>query len=297
MGEGLVLTRQRSERGVHDWAQRGSAGPAGQIVRHYVGYEEWTNAPFVRRETARCGAALIFGFGDPLDVYENGDETCTSSRRLRAFVIGNQTAFSLTGVGGHQLGVQIELTPAGALHLFGDALQELSDAAVPLGEVLGTPAERLVERVADAATWDARLDALDAALSPSDSVPNLSPEVLWLQRQLTSSHGHARVEQLMDQTGWSRRHVSQRFRRQLGVSPKAYARLLRFERATSLLSRPDHRRTLADIATEAGYYDQSHFTRDFTALTGSTPGAYVADLSVGPEVRFVQDNGPVASAE
>jgi AraC-like DNA-binding protein len=50
-------------------------------------------------------------------------------------------------------------------------------------------------------------------------------------------------------------------------------------------------RTLADVAMEAGYYDQSHLTRDFAALAGTTPGAYAASAEFDPEVRFVQD-GP-----
>jgi transcriptional regulator GlxA family with amidase domain len=92
----------------------------------------------------------------------------------------------------------------------------------------------------------------------------------------------------MDETGWSRRHVTQQFRRQLGLPPKAYARLLRFQYATALLGQTPGR-SFADVATEAGYYDQSHLTRDFAALAGMTPGRYVAEAEPIPEVRFVQD--------
>ena len=96
----------------------------------------------------------------------------------------------------------------------------------------------------------------------------------------------------MDETGWSRRHVTERFRRQLGVSPKAYARLLPLRaRQRAALGRSAPGRTLADVAMEAGYYDQSHLTRDFVALAGMTPGAYAADAAPAPEVRFVQDDG------
>jgi AraC-like DNA-binding protein len=102
---------------------------------------------------------------------------------------------------------------------------------------------------------------------------------------------------LMDETGWSRRYVTERFRRQLGVSPKSYARLLRFERASRLLAEPACGRTVADVATEAGYYDQSHLTRDFVALAGMTPGTFLANAELDPEVRFVQDNGPAGSAQ
>ena len=285
MADGLVVTRRVSERGVHDWAQRavdpGSAGAA----RGYVGYEEWTGGGFLRREVARCGVALILAFGDELDVH--GGEVGPEPQRLRAFVVGNQSSPSVTGVSGHQLGVQVELTAAGALALLGE-VEDYNDAVVPLEQALGHVGTRLVERLADAPTWDDRLDVLDASFARHE-LPVLAPEVVWLRRQLVLSQGRTRVEPLMDETGWSRRHVTECFRRQLGITPKAYARLLRFGHATALLMETAPGRSLADVATEAGYYDQSHLTRDFTALSGTTPGNYAADAEPVPEVRFVQD--------
>lgn len=305
MAEGLLLSRRVSERGVHETAQRRGAGAASALVRHYVGYEEWPESGFVRRETARRGVALILGFGDPIDVYANGDGEESSSVSLGAFVVGNQSGWSFTGIDGHQLGVQVELTPPGALALFRGDVSHLNDAALPLEEVLGERGRRMVERLADSSTWAERLDVLDRELTASGSssgssngfssegVPTLPPEVTWLRRQIEASRGRSRVEPLMDETGWSRRHMTERFRCALGVSPKAYSRLCRFEHASNLLdglldgSGP--LRTLADVATAAGYFDQSHLTRDFAALAGVTPGAYVAGSSAVPEVRFVQD--------
>ena len=51
------------------------------------------------------------------------------------------------------------------------------------------------------------------------------------------------------------------------------------------------------MATEAGYYDQSHLTRDFVALAGVTPGTFLAKAELDPEVRFVQDDGPARRAD
>jgi AraC-like DNA-binding protein/uncharacterized glyoxalase superfamily protein PhnB len=296
MADGLVLTRRMSERGVHETAQRAGAGAASALVRHYVGYEEWPDSGFARREVARRGVALILGFGDPIDVYANGDEGRKSTpRSLAAFVVGNQSGWSMTGVGGHQLGVQIELTPAGARALFGGDVSHLNDAALPLDEVLGQSVCRMLDRLAASSTWPDRLDVLDQELaaacsgngSASDVVLALPPEVSWLRRQLEDSQGRMRVEPLMDETGWSRRHMTERFRSALGVSPKTYARLCRFEHAVFLLDRiPDGTgpaRTLADVAIAAGYYDQSHLTRDFVTLAGVTPGTYMAEASAVPE--------------
>jgi AraC-like DNA-binding protein len=285
MAEGLVLSRRLSERGVHDWAQRAVDPTSSGSVREYVGYEEWTGHGFLRREVARCGVALILAFGDELEVHDG--EVGPAPQRLRAFVVGNQSRPSVTGVSGHQLGVQVELTPAGALALLGD-VESYNESVVPLDEALGDDGTALVDKLAEAATWDERLDVLDAAFACRD-LPVMAPEVIWLRRQLVASRGRARVEPLMDETGWSRRHVTERFRRQLGIPPKAYARLLRFQHATALLLDEEASRSLADVATETGYYDQSHLTRDFAALAGITPGAYTVEAGQVPDVRFVQD--------
>ena len=292
MADGLVLTRRMSERGVHETAQRAGGGAGGSVVvRHYVGYEEWPESGFLRREVARHGVALILGFGDAMDVYE--DEAGSAVRTLGAFVVGNQSRSSMTGVGGHQLGVQVELTPGGALALFG-AVEDLNDAVVPLDQALGGGA-RLMDRLAAMPSWEARLDLLDDDLgrrnpSRAHAGGGMAPAPAARQQR------PGRVEPLMDETGWSRRRVTERFRRQLGVSPKSYARLVRFEHASALLGEPRADRTIVDVAMAAGYYDQSHLTRDFVVLAGMTPGAFAAGAGAVPEVRFVQDAGATSPA-
>ena len=73
-------------------------GRCAAVVRHYVGYEEWPESAFLRREVARRGVALILGFGDAMEVFEG--EVGSPARTLGAFVVGNQARSSLTGVGG-----------------------------------------------------------------------------------------------------------------------------------------------------------------------------------------------------
>lgn len=285
MADGLVLSRHVTERGVHEWAVRAAGPQSAGVVREYVGYQEWAGDGFLRRETARFGVALILGFGDAMDVFDG--EADGAVRRLCAFVVGNQTRSSITGVMGHQQGVQIELTASGALALLGD-VGAYNDTVIPLDEALGAEGGRIVEQLAESRSWEERLARLDVSFG-GFAVPELSPEAAWLRRQLDASNGQARVEPLMDETGRSRRYVTQCFGREFGVPPKTYARLRRFRHATSLLSESAGGRTVADVAMEAGYYDQSHLTREFTALAGMTPATYASEAETEPEVRFVQD--------
>jgi AraC-like DNA-binding protein len=90
---------------------------------------------------------------------------------------------------------------------------------------------------------------------------------------LELSDGAVPIGELAAELGWSRRHLAVRFREELGMAPKALARLLRFERAVKRLRAGDE---LADLALDAGYYDQAHFNRDFRAFAGTTPTQYLA---------------------
>ncbi len=76
-------------------------------------------------------------------------------------------------------------------------------------------------------------------------------------------------------TGFSRRWLSQRFKEQIGVSPKAYARLLRFQRVVQRVA-AGRRIEWADVAADLGFADQAHLTHEFRRFSGLTPAAFVA---------------------
>jgi AraC-like DNA-binding protein len=82
------------------------------------------------------------------------------------------------------------------------------------------------------------------------------------------------VGALAGEVGWSRKHLINRFRDQVGLSPKVMARVLRFHRAVDLLAHgvPSY----VDVAVTCGFYDQAHMNREFRALAGCTPGELAA---------------------
>ncbi|WP_437688312.1 helix-turn-helix domain-containing protein [Sorangium sp. So ce176] len=94
---------------------------------------------------------------------------------------------------------------------------------------------------------------------------------------LHASHGGARVGALAGRLGVSVRQLERQFKRSAGMSPKALARLIRFSRATERLELdPDAR--LTALAFELGYADQAHFTREFRAFAGMSPGMYAGEV-------------------
>jgi AraC-like DNA-binding protein len=99
--------------------------------------------------------------------------------------------------------------------------------------------------------------------------------------------GSVRVADLAADVGWSRRHFSERFAREVGLPPKQAARVVRFGRVTAMLRASGPLRPgLGELAHVCDYFDQAHLTNEFNALAGCTPGTWIAG-----ELPFLQARG------
>ncbi|OLE21708.1 MAG: hypothetical protein AUG44_26830 [Actinobacteria bacterium 13_1_20CM_3_71_11] len=244
-------------------AVRGLAG-------EYCGYQEITGGPLARRQVPHGAITLIINLGEPLAV---------DGRGYGSFVAGLHERPVRTEHPGRQYGIQLDLPPLTAYALLGHPPGELGNAVVGLDDLLGRDARGLVEALAEAPGWASRFALLDRALTERlDRGPRAAPEVGWAWRQLCRTGGRIGVAELAAGTGWSHRHLATRFRQQVGLSPKAFGRVLRFQRAVGLLGAPT-RRTLAEIAATCGYFDQAHLNRDFRELAGATPTALRAEVN------------------
>ena len=248
----------------------------GPHVRRYVGWFEHMAVPLCRRELPTDEVPVIISFGGPIRVYDAGDSE--RFRDLGSFATGAYDAYVRVLSSGPAGGIQIDFTILGARLFLGRPLAALTNSAVPLDDLLGPLARRLEMQLYDAPTWDARFDILDreftarlmAAIPPSR-------EVVWTWRRLVQTGGRIGISRIVDEVGWSQKHLIARFREHIGLSPKTMARVLRFSHAARALRSATLPR-LTDLALDCGYYDQAHFTRDFRAFAGVTPGELVASL-------------------
>lgn len=179
-------------------------------------------------------------------------------------------------------GVHLFLNPLGTKALLRVPCSALASDVVHLHDVIGARADELRERLQAAPSWTERFALLDRIFCDMLTERRVLPELDWGWQAIMRDAGRVRVDRLAERIGWSRRHLTQRFRTELGVTPKTVARIARFEQACALLKRSPA--SLADTATAAGYHDQSHMTREWQALAGLTPRAWVAD-----ELPFIQD--------
>ena len=264
------------------------AGPLRRYVAAYTGYRQRGVPPARHRGLPSPYLTLIFTLDEPLTIAAHPDPGQPAGE-FGTLLGGLHSAPALITHAGAQSGIQVALRPLGARALLGLPAGELAGLDVPAEAVLGGVCAELRDRVRAAAGWPQRFAVLDEILLRQVGArADVSPEVSWAWQQLLRQGGALRVSELAAGTGWSGRHLTSRFRAEIGLTPKAAARVIRFDRTRRLLVRhlTQHAATeyrLADLAADCGYFDQAHLAREFRVLAGCPPSQWLAE-----EFRNVQ---------
>lgn len=269
--------------GTSEWAVARPAAALRPFVANYHGYRQTGAPPSVHRGLPSPYLTLVLTLDAPLVVAAHPDPA-QAPGTYATLLGGLHTRPALIAQAGPQAGVQVSLHPQAARTLLGLPAGELAGLDVPADEVLGPDAARLREQLAAAPTWCQRFSLLDGALLArlGRSRAAAPAEVLHVWERLRATGGSVRVGELARETGWSTRHLGTVLRRETGLSPKAAARVVRFDRARREVTRRQGRE-LAAVAAASGYADQSHLDREFRAFTGLAPSRWWAE-----EFRNVQ---------
>lgn len=251
-----------------------------------AGFRCQAEGPVDVRAVPHPAVTLMLEFGDGPLIVDNG--------RRQQGNLAARIAFGAVRVRGENVEcLQVRLSPVVAHAVLG-SWPASSHAVVALEDLWGRDAIRIQEQLAEAQSWQDRFALTDDLLARRyETGSSVDPEVAWVWERIAVSRGLARVEELADEIGWSRKRLWSRFRSQLGLPPKHAAKLVRFDHAAHRLAGGEG---AARVAAEAGYADQSHLHRDVLAFTGATPTAMLGDtwLTVDDVAwgTFVQDPRP-----
>jgi AraC-like DNA-binding protein len=174
----------------------------------------------------------------------------------------------------------------GAAHLFFRVpMNELTDSVVPLQELWGTAGSELLDRLMETpatATWlNVVENALNAQLEQAEALRTSSVPVAALAAETIARSSEAQsVHAVAKQLGLSERQLLRRFQEAIGLGPKQYARIARFQRAILIASKSDSPRW-AELSVEAGYCDQAHLIYDCQKLTGMSPIQFMSVWKCG----------------
>jgi len=256
------------------------AAPLGCFVDS-LWYSERGALPHVRERSLPTGCADIV---IPLlqdDIVRYDDERNLHARRLRGGVVqGPHDRFGVRGTEGPSAVVGVHFRPAGAAALLGGPLMALRNRTVLLEDLWGLAARELRERLQAAPSPRAALGVLEAhLLQRLRDAPAADPVVRFALDAFRADPTRALIEPVQRATGCTPAQFIRRFEQAVGLTPKRYARVLRLGALLPTLARCGPR-DWAQLAAQAGYYDQSHLIHEFRRLAGITPGAYAP---VGPE--------------
>lgn len=218
---------------------------------------------------------------------------------FQGFVSGLHTAPATIRRPQTEHGIHLDLSPLGARALLGAPAGALAHQIVDLDQLLGRTGRELPERLASVDSWQERFALLDATLArivAGRRATGPPPDVVRAWTRLEETGGTLGVAELATELGWSRRHLTHRFRSELGLTPKAAARTIRFDRSRRLVQ-SGRVRSLAQVAAICGYADQAHLCREWRALSGLTPSAWRAEGHPDPSTATeVAIGGPASAA-
>jgi AraC-like DNA-binding protein len=199
----------------------------------------------------------------------------------RAIVVETQPGDSI---------VAVRFRPGWARAFLDTPASALTDVQAPLTDVWRDGVRSLDDIAAriegDGASTEGRLRALEQELLRR--LPLAAPppaDVDAAVAAIVRAGGNLRVGALAADIGLSRQHLARLFDEYLGITPKAFARVARMRALLARVQRERDGRPPArtrrpgwsTLALDAGYYDQSHLTAEFRALTGLTPEGWLAE--------------------
>ena len=145
--------------------------------------------------------------------------------------------------------------------------------------MLGASVAQLEQMLGAARTFSERVRMADRCLVRHALKSPGFDRISAAAAQMLSASGNSRVSQVAADSGLSVRQFERCFVQQLGVNPKLFARIVRFEAALDSKARSSIK-SWTDVAHEFGYYDQMHMVHDFDIFTGGTPTKILGEIEI-----------------
>jgi AraC-like DNA-binding protein len=186
----------------------------------------------------------------------------------RHFAIDTSVGTSVAG---------IHFKPGGARPFVNLPFGELHNAHIGLDSVWGqTTANRIREQLLEAATPESKAMVLERALLAAAPTPSRHSAVAFALNEFRMVPETQNISEVTEKIGLSPRRFIDLFRNEIGLTPKLFCRVRRFQRVLRQISASQPVNWI-DLALKCGYFDQAHFNHDFRAFSGINPSAYTAD--------------------
>jgi AraC-like DNA-binding protein len=189
----------------------------------------------------------------------------------QSFAIDTSTETRVAGV---------HFKPGGAYPFLKLPFGELHNVHAGLDQFWGRAAAgRVRERLLEARTPEAKARVLEETLlAGTHGVPERHPAVAFALNEFHGAPETQKIAAVTDRIGLSARRFIDVFRKEVGLTPKLFCRVRRFQKVLRMIS-AGSMVDWPDVALTCGYFDQAHFNHDFRAFSGINPSSYLAEYT------------------
>jgi len=204
------------------------------------------------------------------------DEITTDRYRTvkRAWISGERTRYIVIGTDNTHL-IGIRFKPGGAYPFFGFPISELSEYVTELDLIWGRLVYDIRDQLLEIDSPEEKLLCFESFLLDQvkrSLVPNRA--IAFAVHQLQYSPQFLAIRDLAAQIGITQKHLITQFEKVVGLRPKSFARVAKFNKVLSIIEQ-QKQVEWTSIAYECGYYDQAHFIKEFHTFSGLNPSAYL----------------------
>jgi len=248
--------------------------PLDQFVAIFVYFDDVCMPHNFDRFLPNGDTEILIDFHDaPQFIYDNASlkeiQACN-----RVWASGLRTEPITIPAGNKSEMMVISFKKGMAAPFFPFPMAEIADSVVDADLVWGTDFGLLREQLLETKDIDQRFQIVeDFLIHEFQSQMAINPCVAFAIGEMTERPDAISIARMNTKIGYSQKHFTEMFRRQVGVTPKSYLKIMRFQKAVRTIDATDNI-DWGHISLECGFYDQSHFINDFKHFAGFTPEQY-----------------------
>ena len=258
--------------------------PLSQFIDHFFYYEGIHFSHTMEKLLPDGSIDLLIDLTEtPKKLYHNENASSYTSFK-KSWISGMKTNYILIDASvSNMLGVHFK---PGGLYPFVDfSMVELNDLTIDLDCIWGNEANSLREAVLHEPSIDNRFSILENYfLQKGKNKMENHALVHYSVNQLTSSPQMWTIKNLSDKAGITQKHLITPFRKYVGLSPKMFSRIYKFQKVIHLIEQ-QKKIDWSMLAYECGYFDQAHFIKEFQAFSGINPVSYLEKR--GPYLNYL----------
>lgn len=203
----------------------------------------------------------------------------------KGWISGERTRYLVIGAARNQSMVGIRFRPGGAYPFFSFPISEFTESVTELEFVWGGLVDEIRNQLAEIESPDARLLCIESfLLRQAKRSLEANRLIAFAVHQLQHSPQFLAIRDLASTIGITQKHLISQFEKVVGLKPKSFARVCKFQKVVNLIEQQKEIEWAA-IASDCGYYDQAHFIHEFQTFSGLNPSAYLTQR--GEYLNFV----------